>query len=379
MKRNTKWMSLVLSVALLLSATACSQKESPAETEKSDATVEETEVVDTTEETTEETTEATETEVEETEAEETEPEVEVDDRAARANEWYTMLRAKATELHEADSSMVFGFVDVYSNDTAVFKLATYSDSEGLKFYAVTDGEVQEAVYMGSIEEDTKPSDFLMPYEQFMDFPGFYDFTFVGRDSGAFDMSSYEKTLADGYYSGQIFGFSKDCTYAYMKVGHMPKVNLSAEECLNLNVGDTVKLDGVSMEVSGVDYDLNYEGQTRITLGDIDNGGMFITIDTDDDGNVSNFLVLSAFGYTAIEDPHLVKVPVSAEAIIEIDDSLIAPSEVQKYLSDNAVTSLLYAEYSEGGFAFYTGVYTGLDLRPLKIENGEITYIAFNAK
>ena len=77
-----------------------------------------------------------------------------------------------------------------------------------------------------------------------------------------------------------------------------------------------------MEVTAVDYDLSYEGQTRIALGDIDNGGMFITIDTDDDGNVSNFLVLSAFGYTASEDPHLVKVPVSAEAIIEIAQKYI---------------------------------------------------------
>ncbi|MCQ2467982.1 MAG: hypothetical protein MJ166_10740 [Clostridia bacterium] len=68
MKKNIKWMSLVLSVALMFSMTACSEDKSSDEKEEKETTVEEVEE-------TEETTEATETEVIET-TEETEPEVE---------------------------------------------------------------------------------------------------------------------------------------------------------------------------------------------------------------------------------------------------------------------------------------------------------------
>ena len=79
------------------------------------------------------------------------------------------------------------------------------------------------------------------------------------------MSAYEKTLKDGKYVGDLYGFSKDCSYAYLNIGRMPDVSISEEECLNLEVGDTVKLDDVSFEVTDVVKDLEYPGQIKVNV------------------------------------------------------------------------------------------------------------------
>lgn len=386
MKRNTRWMSMALSLALLFTMTACDQKESPAETKKTDATAETT-----VETTTEATTAATEeTELEETESEETETteDEEVVDitettegasRAEKTNEWFTLLRAKAEELHGNNDSMFFGYVNVYTVDET-FVLITYSEADGYKYYDVKDGEVEEIEYSfhDFDIENAKAEDFLMPYEQFMDFPGFINFTNINfKTPDALDMSIYEKTLKDGLYAGDLYGFSKDCSYAYLNIGRMPDVNLSAEECLNLNVGDTVKLDDVSFEVTDVVKDLEYPGQTRITLGDSDNGGKFIAIDTYDDGTVARFTVLNMWGYPDSENVHLVKVPVAENAIIEFGDALYASFDLQAGLSENAATDDSYNEYTDGGFAFYVGLNVGLGYNQVSVVNGEIAFISLD--
>lgn len=370
MKRNTKWMGLMLSMALLMSTSACS--DAPAAEETTVTTVEETTTVETTEVTTSE-------EVIETTEELIETEIEVvDDRDTKANEWFTLLKNKASELHGSDDSMLFGFVDVYTTDT-LFKLITYTTDEGYKYYCVEDDEVTE-VENNSQDfglDEYGPESFLMPYEEFMDFPGFVDFTgisFIDRD--AFDMAVYNNELSDGYYSGTLYGFSKDCTYAYMCVGRMADVNLSAEECLALEEGDVVKVNGESMNVSYVEQDFDYAGQTRIALGDIDEGGKFIIIDSDDEGNISKFIVLNMWGHTDGEDYHFVKVPVSMDAKLIVDDSVIATGDLQEYLSGNASTDDSYAEYTDGGFTFYVGTHVGMGGNPFLVENGNIASLEF---
>ena len=172
---------------------------------------------------------------------------------ARLRESFTQLRNYATELYEEDEFgdwLLFGYGKYTELPEEVFEeyvLYVYDPYDGLKGYRYVDGVIEEldddffdyldkralAVYGAP----WNPEDSLLPYDIFIEFPGFYDFR-----HWKYSLSMYDQIWPDGDYSGIRVGFSEDMKYAYFLLdmergsGDTYYVKLPIDEECDIHIG-----------------------------------------------------------------------------------------------------------------------------------------------
>lgn len=299
---------------------------------------------------------------------------------------FSLLMEKAAELNgeDDDNSMLYGFYNGFL-DNANWKMVVYDKSTGeYESYQVKDDEVQN-VNMSFANLDTlelNPETWLMPYEQFSDFPGFVNFELYATYSTRFDVNTYEAGLADDEYAGTVYGFSSDLDYVYMNVASAPQFDYTVDELVNLEVGDVVNVGGRSYEVTSKNFDLETWNGYRLGLGDIDNDGCLVNIPVDEDGNPVGYNLLDIYGSRLVENYKYVKVPVAEDAefiFFSFDtnqETSITRDTLADFFADRG--NLIYGMgiYTDGGYAFDTGLTVGYYNLPVVIENGEVTDIAF---
>lgn len=383
---NKKWMSLILSVALMLSVTACADNGNSENKDKSEVT-----------------TEATETTTEKIVPVEKVVEIEIDisksteeagSEEAELGETISedllynvlmnrdldLLRAKATEVYEQNPDALFGYstrggfygwtnsLIVLSGDS--FTIYEYDDEAG-------------AVIEDS--ESTIESGFMLPYDVFMEFPCIFNSYYIPNDSQyTYSTSTVDDVLADGKYFGMFIGFSENCDYVYATLGRVPNLNLSAQECIELGAGDEVVIDGQSYNVllnEPIENNCNL-----ITLedpnqpGDTDAPGCLrINITTNGRGVVCECRVMDSWGYTIYDsDPIFVRVPISDSATINLLDydkeelvTDMSKTEVEDFLNSLLDGDERAVIYDNGGISFKSYTYVGIDCENWTVQDGQI--------
>ncbi len=407
--KNKKLIAAFLSVSMLVALGGCSKSESkkPDETEESETTettAEETETTET--EKTKESSKETEKTEEPEDAEE--PEESTKDtyyggyvgKESEFSKIYTEFRDFATKLNESNADLLYGFGSNSASDNMYdmqweYVLLVYDGNEVMAYHDI-DGNIEqvEQEYYGYSEEEWKPEDFLFEYEDFMEYPFLDDFPdFVdGYTNEKVDPKTIDDVLPDGGYGGHVKGFSADMKYIYAQIGPERTINKTMEECINLKVGDKVKLDGEEMEVTNVenrgeDDSAWFDGYV-VTLGEIDYGGYFIFINVDENGDPTEMSIFDAFGNPTFSYYKLCKVPIAEDAEIKFEvymngeykeDKTIKGSELPDDLSKWADICPSLTSFDDGGLKVNGYTQIGYDITedgmsdPARIENGELVY------
>lgn len=406
--KNKKLIAAFLSVSMLMALGGCDKSES----KKTDDT-EESETTETTAEDTEptETTETEESSEETGETEKTEDTEEPEESTkgtyygnyagdeSKFSDTYDDLRYFATKLNESNGDLLYGFgrndtSEDYYDPVWEYVLLVYDGNEVLAYHD-TDGNIEqvEQIFYGYAQEEWKPEEFLFEYEDFMeypfldDFPGFID-VYVNE---IVDPKTIDDVLPDGGYGGQVRGFSADMKYMYCQIGPEKTINKTKEECLDLKVGDKVKLDGEEMEVTSIEFREDEESGWAncyiITLGVIDEGGYFVAVHVDENGAADDMSIFSAFGNPTFSYYKLCKVPIAEDAEIYFkvylngqykEDTTIKGSELSDYLNKWIDVCPSLTRYENGGVKVNGsseigyGIIDGMS-DPARIENGELVY------
>ena len=315
---------------------------------------------------------------------------------------YSEFREYATALHEEDDSLLFGYGHNTAGELMWENVLLTYDGTTVRAYRDNDGKVEEVEqeYYGYDVENWKPEKFLMPYDVFMDFPSLDNFAFFDDEvMTTMDANTIFDPLEDGEYGGWYYAFSSDMKYIYCSVGIATKIDKTPEECLNLKVGDKVKLDGETIEVTAVMDDTEEmfsAGKFTAILGDIDAGGYFIVVHTDDTGAADKVAILGCFADPSYSMMTLKKVPIADDADIKVSVYLdpysaegessietIKGSELKEYVSDWLERSSEAVVYEDGGIGINGSKILGFGFTeegmpdPVIIKDGEIVYMALS--
>lgn len=375
-KKNIKWMSLGLSAVMIMSMTACNvEKEIEVTSEVSTISETESEVETEAEKETEsaETTAATEA----TEA--TTAEVQSDATVKAGvdeldDECFSLLKAKAKELNDGDSSLLYGFTNVYDNGNhGTQNLCVYDETNGYRAFKVDNGVVVETTWIpgSSFDSETEPESWLMDYESFAEYPVFDNFEFF--TGGCVDISRLDDALTDGSYVGELYAISGDGKYVYALLGKTPTFDLSVDEIYSLTRGSMLQIDDEMLELNRIDSDESFEG-IRYWFGDPDDYEVCVEIYVDEDGKPTDYKVFDMFGNPLGLDYHLVKIAIADDAVINITDNgkvseTVAAGDLEDYLADTS-----YVKYTDGGYCRETITFVGMDGNFITVENGKITNI-----
>ena len=387
--KSRKIAAAVVIGSVMVSALCGCNKEivtEPTETESEVTTTGETTETSETEVTAETsaTTETSETD-EETEASETSEET-FAETFGEFSSLYTVYRDYATDLHNAsDADLRFGYGrNALTGNNWEYVLFVYDPADGLHALHEADGEMEETEqsYWGYDTENWEPQTFLMSYDHFIDFPCIEDFDFME----GYDSDSYLSPVEDGEYCGQLYAFSGDLQYAYCSLGRAFTVDLTPEQALGLNEGDTVRVEGASYEVTSV-FD-EEQGVIRYALGDIDAGGYFLHVSVNDEGVAESCSVFDCFGNPAYAPGRLVKMPVAGDCEITADlhrstsseTVQITGEEFAEYMPQWDARSGSIDHYEDGGYGLwsYLGLNIGENGMPeyVTVSDGQITALRF---
>ncbi|MBO7452816.1 MAG: hypothetical protein J6U54_20995 [Clostridiales bacterium] len=321
------------------------------------------------------------------------------------SEIYSEFREYATALHEEDDSLLFGYGYNTAGEIIWENVLLTYDGTTVRAYRDNDGKVEEVEqeYYGYNEDEWKPETFLMPYDVFMDFPcldSFPEFNDGGMNpSRTMDANTIFDPLEDGEYGGWYYAFSSDMKYIYCSVGIATTINKTPEECLNLKEGDEVKIGDETLEVTSVydgSEDIFSQGNFTAVLGNIDEGGYFVVVHTDDTGAAEKAAVFSCFGNPSYSTMNLKKVPIADDAQLKISVYLdpyslggessietIKGSELKEYVSDWLERSSGAVVYEDGGIGINGSATLGFGVdedgmpESVVIKDGEIVYMALS--
>ena len=337
-----------------------------------------------------------------------------DDCINDKQETYRVFKKAAENIYSssADKNMLFGYTLQHISDDLSdyeFLLLTYDSINGACAYRNVDGEAVKLdpgddweVFKKDIF--TNCEKYLFPYEYFMDFPGLYDFDFIGSFA-SFDENTYLAPVEDGTYRGAIFGISSDMKYAYVALGPTHSFEESLDELLELKKGDKIKFDGKDFYVLGNGQNEFYENICTITISDRLDGNpddhtcewYWIMIGTDNNGKPENYTIWDRWGNPCWQEDktRLARVPISINCEIDVlvrnydgDDDYSDDKTVTLNTSEYRDYLMLCAEhgkteyYAGGGFTDLSTFHFGFlyetnnepFCRPVTITNGELTYM-----
>ena len=316
---------------------------------------------------------------------------------SRFSELYDEFRSFATALNSENPDNLYGIVQnsVGGDMNWEYAFLVY-DGTNVKAYHEEGEDLAETElsFYGYGDEGMKPESFLLPYDKFMEIPFLVDFSFLSEYGGSLKDTDMDVILPDGGYCGNVFGFSSDMKYLYSRFGQVLKPDLTPEECLNLKVGDKVKLNGEEYEVTRAEIQEDYKpfpGNYVLDLGDTDNGGYFLAVKLDDNGQAECYSVYTCFGYTAYDMGKLARIEIADDADIELyvfngytdfEQIHIKGSELKEKCDFWLTVSPDAVVYENGGIGLNSAFYMGMNVDesgqalPVQIKDGKIVYMNF---
>ena len=306
---------------------------------------------------------------------------------------FLRFKQEAQAIHNNNDGRVllFGFGKHMFHETEYdltweYTFLIYSPNDGLKAFRYNDGDLEEYDFFDeyNAEDDIQPEKFMLTYEDFMDFPAFYDSLDIYghyKDNLGYDPSTYEGVIPDGDYNAAVLGLSGDLSYLYGLMWDEIDVGRSMEDLITVSEGDSIMIKGMDYTVDSIEFDPD-TNIYKIATSDISTG-YYIRVHVDEAGVPDNYCVCAGeFDTPTGENADLMKAPISPDCVIEIENyGILSVDEFQKYLEDRS-GGYCVMHMTDGGFGFKgfmsSGVLKGEDgmTKNIVVKNGQIIYMSF---
>ena len=309
------------------------------------------------------------------------------------NAAFLRFKQEAQAIHNNNDGRVllFGFgKNVFREDLNQWEYVflVYSPNDGLKAYEYYAGDVVEIEYtdLHGRADDIGPEKFMLTYEDFMDFPAFYDsldvygnFLYVNE----YDVSTYETVPVDGEYQVRGLAVSEDLSYLYGTIGHEALLDRSMEDCLKLSRGEFISIRDEDYLVDNIIYDdVTNVYEFALIMG----GTRYLRIRVDEEGIPLDYSLTEPF-FESDESPvyenmELRKIPISPDCVFEIEQEgeIVDKAGFLNYLEKWGEVDYT-SHIIDSGYSFTVGAYMGTAQDEFKmvksviIKDGQIVYVS----